>query len=443
MPLKRQTMGDFRELIPLPSKDTLIINRGLGDWWFGANGGVNADYFFSKLIMPLTDPIFDPSIPPEYKDSMINYPAGFGIGYYAGLFAEWNPKGSDWGVSLSLFLQDFRSGTAETTPSKDTTKESYEAITDFNYVSVSPSARYNFSIPGLYSFGGFDLDFITGSKLINRYKFKNTGNIDHDKKNVISPQNFRLGFHLGISYEFLVADISHKYRILFSPYLSLNGGTSVISDSGSSRNTLFARIGLIIKLGPDDVKKDTLAFNPNYKPPPDAYATARRESGPFFGGFEEILLAYEAKPVERSQVSEEVAEKSTIDVTEKVTTTTEPQRKITIRAGQRKTYFFPSSASTSLTNDAKEYLDNVAEFLKANPSSTVRIVGHSDDQGTFSQNQKRSEDRAKQVVQYLVSKGIASGRLFPRGDGARVPVGDNRSEDGRKRNRRVEILIVQ
>ncbi len=443
MPLKPQTMGDFREIIPLPSKDTLVIDRGLGDWWFGANIGVNANYYFNRLRMPLDSSLYDPSIPPEYRDSMINYPGGFGTGFYAGLFAEWNPKGSDWGVSLSLLLHDFRSGIAETPASKDTTKESYEAITEFSYVSVSPSARYNFPIVGLYSFGGFDLDFITGSKLINRFKFKNSGNIDYDKKNVISPQKFRLGFHLGIAYEFLVADINHKYRLLFSPYLSLNGGTSVISDSGSSRNTLFARIGLIIKLGPDEVKKDTLAFNPDYKPPPDAYANANRENGPFFGGFEESLLAYEATPVERSQVSEEVAEKSTIDVVEKVTSSTEPQRKITIRAGQRKTYFFPSSAATSLTGDTREYLDNVAEFLKANPSSTVRIVGHSDDQGTFSQNQKRSEDRAKQVVQYLVSKGIASGRLFPRGDGARVPVGDNRSEDGRKRNRRVEILIVQ
>lgn len=441
MPLKSQTMGDFRELIPLPSKDTLVINRGLGDWWFGATGGMNANYLFGELKMPITYSVYDTSVP--FPDSLIDFPSGTGSGYYVGLFAEWNPKGSDWGVSLTLMLQDFRRGIAETDPSADSTKEVYQATTDFNYISVSPSARYNFSVPGLYAIGGLDVDYCISSNLVNKLKFKNSGDIDQEKKNLTTLTKLRIGVHLGIAYEFLVADISHKYRILFSPYLTLNGGSGIMSDFGSSRNTLFARIGLIMKLGPDEVKKDTLAFNPNYKPPPDAYANARRENGPFFGGFEENLLAYEAKPVERSQVSEEVAEKSTIDVTEKISTTTEPQRKITIRAGQRKTYFFPSSAATLLTGDTKEYLDNVAEFLKANPSSTVRIVGHSDDQGTFSQNQKRSEDRAKQVVQYLVSKGISTGRLFPRGDGARVPVGDNRNEDGRKRNRRVEILIVQ
>ncbi|MBI5323770.1 MAG: OmpA family protein [Ignavibacteriae bacterium] len=441
IPLKAQNMGDFREIIPLPSKDTLVINRGLGDWWFGLNVGYNGNFYFGKLKMPLTEHVLDTLVP--FPDSLISFPSGAGSGYIGGIFAEWNPKGSDWGVSLSLQLMDFRRGSAETEPDADTTKLVYEAITDFNYISVSPSARYNFSIPGMYAMGGLDFDYCISSNLINKLKFVNTGNIDQEKKNLMTNTKIRIGLHLGIGYEFLVADINHKYRLLFSPYIMLNGGTNVMSDFNSARNQVFAKLGLFIKLGPDEVTKDTLAFNPDYKPPPEAYATSRREVGPFFGGFDEELLAFEAKPVERSQVSEEVAEKSTIDVVEKVNITTETPRRITIRAGQRKTYFFPSSASTSLTGDTKEYLDNVADFLKANPSSTVRIVGHSDDQGTFSQNQKRSEDRANQVVQYLVSKGISKGRLFPRGDGARVPVGDNRNEEGRKRNRRVEIMIVQ
>ncbi|TAL66872.1 MAG: OmpA family protein [Bacteroidetes bacterium] len=441
LPLISQNMGDFREIIPLPSKDTLVINRGLGDWWFGANVGYSGNYYFGKLKLPLTEHVYEATIP--FPDSLINFPSGSGSGYMAGIFGEWNPKGSDWGASLSLQLIDFRRGSAVTDPSEDSTHEEYEAITDFNYISVSPSARYNFSAPGFYALGGLDFDYCISSKLVNKLKFQNTGNIDQERRNLMTNTKIRIGFHFGIAYEFLVADINHKFRLLFSPYITLNGGTNVMSNFNSSRNQLYAKIGLFIKLGPDEVTKDTLMFDANYKPPPDAYATSRRENGPFFGGVDEVLLAYEAKPVERSQVSEEVAEKSTIDVVEKVNTTTEPQRKITIRAGQRKTYFFPSSASTSLTGDAREYLDNVAEYLKANPSSTVRIVGHSDDQGTFSQNQKRSEDRANQVVQYLVSRGISKGRLFPRGDGARVPVGDNRNEEGRKRNRRVEIMIVQ
>ena len=121
----------------------------------------------------------------------------------------------------------------------------------------------------------------------------------------------------------------------------------------------------------------------------------------------------------------------------------EKPTEVIIQPDVEKNFSFPTSGTTELTEEIIEYLELIANYLKENPCTIVRLTGHSDDQGTFSQNQKRSEDRAKQVVQYLVSKGIASGRLFPRGDGARVPVGDNRSEDGRKRNRRVEILIVQ
>jgi outer membrane protein OmpA-like peptidoglycan-associated protein len=434
-------MGDFRELIPLPSKDTLVLDRYVGDWWFGINGGTNVSFYFSKLRMPLTYSVFDTLIPTP--DSLINFPSGFGIGYYIGLYGEWMPRDSKWGASLSLFLQDFRSGRAQTSPSADTMKEAYEAITDFNYISISPSARYNLPVSGLYLMGGPDFDITMTWKLTNRFLFVNTGNINQDKANVMSPTKFRFGIHAGIGYEFLVADIKHKFRVLFNPYITLNGGTSLISDYGSSRNTIFARIGVAIKVGPDEVKKDTLQYNPNFHPPPESYATARHEKGPDFPGFIIPLLALEAKPVERPKVSEEVAEASTIDTKIGVPENTAPSRKITIRAGARRTFDFPSSASTTLSNDVKDYLDAVSEFLKDNPNSTVRIVGHSDDQGTFSQNQKRSEERARQVVQYLVSKGISTGRLFPRGDGARVPLGDNRTEDGRKKNRRVEIVIVQ
>ena len=87
-------------------------------------------------------------------------------------------------------------------------------------------------------------------------------------------------------------------------------------------------------------------------------------------------------------------------------------------------------------------LDKLADYLKTN-SIRIEIGGHTDNQGTDEYNDRLSENRAKSVYDYLVSKGIPADRLQYKGYGRRVPVADNTTEEGRAANRRTEFKIVK
>jgi OOP family OmpA-OmpF porin len=100
--------------------------------------------------------------------------------------------------------------------------------------------------------------------------------------------------------------------------------------------------------------------------------------------------------------------------------------------------------SAVLLPQSKTILDEVATILKDNPGLTkVRIDGHTDSTSTPEHNQTLSEQRANSVRDYLVSKGIAAGRLTPVGHGQDKPIGDNTTDEGRYQNRRVEFHITE
>lgn len=73
----------------------------------------------------------------------------------------------------------------------------------------------------------------------------------------------------------------------------------------------------------------------------------------------------------------------------------------------------------------------------------LSIEGHTDDVGGDKYNQKLSEQRAAAVRTYLVEKGIDAGRLVSKGWGETKPIGDNKTEEGREQNRRVEFIILE
>ncbi|HMO89539.1 MAG TPA: OmpA family protein [Lacibacter sp.] len=87
-------------------------------------------------------------------------------------------------------------------------------------------------------------------------------------------------------------------------------------------------------------------------------------------------------------------------------------------------------------------LDRVVQLLNDNPTLRIELIGHTDNVGKPADNQLLSQNRARAVVNYLVSKGIAAGRLQARGMGATQPVADNSTEAGRAQNRRTELRVV-
>ncbi len=86
-------------------------------------------------------------------------------------------------------------------------------------------------------------------------------------------------------------------------------------------------------------------------------------------------------------------------------------------------------------------LDQLAELMKRNPEMTIEIVGYTDSVGNDQKNQKLSEDRAEAIKKYLVDKGVGDERIQARGEGENDPIGDNRTEEGRMLNRRVEVTV--
>lgn len=100
-----------------------------------------------------------------------------------------------------------------------------------------------------------------------------------------------------------------------------------------------------------------------------------------------------------------------------------------------------ASGSANLSSSFYPALDSVANVLAKSPDTTITISGHTDSKGNSSSNQQLSQNRADSVARYLVNKGVNSQRIQTVGFGDRNPIASNDNEDGRSKNRRVEIKI--
>ncbi len=95
-----------------------------------------------------------------------------------------------------------------------------------------------------------------------------------------------------------------------------------------------------------------------------------------------------------------------------------------------------------LKPEGKAKLDDLVGKVKGINLEVIIAVGHTDSVGTDAYNQKLSVRRAEAVKAYLVSKGIEKNRVYTEGKGEKQPVADNKTAEGRAKNRRVEIEVV-
>ena len=102
-------------------------------------------------------------------------------------------------------------------------------------------------------------------------------------------------------------------------------------------------------------------------------------------------------------------------------------------------------AKTSMTPGGIAELEKAVAYLKANPKSKVYLAAHSDSRGSIGYNRQISEDRAKAVIDYMVSKGIKRNRITSKGYGKTRPLNTYgaapASEEEHQKNRRVEIYV--
>lgn len=100
------------------------------------------------------------------------------------------------------------------------------------------------------------------------------------------------------------------------------------------------------------------------------------------------------------------------------------------------------SGSASLTDNGKAILDEIAMALTKIKGHRVEIVGHTDDRGNRLHNVALAQARAEAVKAYLQTKGIDAAMLSTSGQGPDQPVASNTTEEGRKRNRRIQFRVI-
>ncbi len=97
--------------------------------------------------------------------------------------------------------------------------------------------------------------------------------------------------------------------------------------------------------------------------------------------------------------------------------------------------------SSALTSEAKSILDSAVGAINASSSSLIDVEGHTDSRGSDSHNEALSERRAQSVADYLASHGVSASSLNPIGMGEGSPVASNDTRDGRRLNRRVDVIV--
>jgi outer membrane protein OmpA-like peptidoglycan-associated protein len=98
-------------------------------------------------------------------------------------------------------------------------------------------------------------------------------------------------------------------------------------------------------------------------------------------------------------------------------------------------------SSVSFSNVDKYLVSNLIAFLETNPNASITVDGFTSSEGDLTINQELSQSRADTFKQYLISKGVSADRIVTNGKGVNNPIALNDTEEGRQKNRRVEISI--
>jgi len=105
-----------------------------------------------------------------------------------------------------------------------------------------------------------------------------------------------------------------------------------------------------------------------------------------------------------------------------------------------KVYF--ATNKDKILDKSFDLLKEVATVIRSKPDMSVRVEGHTDDVGRDKKNMDLSQRRAESVKKFLIDEGVAADRLTAEGLGETKPIADNKTEEGRAENRRVEFHIV-
>jgi outer membrane protein OmpA-like peptidoglycan-associated protein len=110
------------------------------------------------------------------------------------------------------------------------------------------------------------------------------------------------------------------------------------------------------------------------------------------------------------------------------------------RQGHLALYIYSDGGKATIRPDSKPIIEQIVQMMKANPGLKLSIEGHPDNVGSPKSNQVLSENRAKAMVAAIVAQGIDPKSLSASGHGQGKPIADSKTEEGRTKNRRVELV---
>ena len=440
--IDRHLVGAATRMNVLDNKDTLIITSGYGNFWYGLFGGPNLGTFLGDLNLALNRSS-------QVRNLGRQFGSGSSVGYFIGGMAEWNPPDWRWGLRLHVAFIDVRDGAFESLENQSVLAE-YEGETRINYLTISPSARLDV-VGGLYAFGGLDFELNTGSEAVVVPTVDTTALIRERRAVQLDVHGFRMGLHVGAAYELLLLEVAQSARIRFAPFISLHYGTEVTNNLNSDLNLGFMRMGVELKVGLNSETRILRRYDPTYLEPTVYLATLTNRFDyeiPAIRPDERISVAsldVIPRPVPEIPVVDTASvEPPTVASAE--VRTPRPRRPAIQLASLNEEHILGvegGALSTDLTSESYDYLDAVVNYLNQNPSVEVQIAGYTDNFGTPEETQRVSELRANHVYNYLQRKGINPNRLYRSGLGARSPIANNVTEQGRRRNRRVAITLIE
>lgn len=100
------------------------------------------------------------------------------------------------------------------------------------------------------------------------------------------------------------------------------------------------------------------------------------------------------------------------------------------------------TGKSDIKSESQKTIEQIVEMLKSNPALKISVEGHTDNVGTPASNQTLSENRAKAVMDAIITEGIDKTRLSSKGWGQTKPIAENKTEDNKAKNRRVEIVKI-
>lgn len=110
------------------------------------------------------------------------------------------------------------------------------------------------------------------------------------------------------------------------------------------------------------------------------------------------------------------------------------------KTGKAVLYIKFESGKSVILPESKKTIEEIITMMTQNPDLKISVEGHTDNVGTEAANQNLSEERARSVTEAIIAGKIDKSRLQSKGFGEMKPIADNNTEDGRAKNRRVELI---